>query len=331
MSSHVFLPETVLDSIQLHSDHDRWLATWETALWEDTENGSTATSLCLLGVLNELLRKRQVESDWIGILDEYLTDANRTPLAYSEEYGTKLFKFNQWRQSPVHAIHGHWWIRKTIQPSEIDHEFYAQLIIDRIQPSGWIYDPAVSCTGTTTRMKSELTMSVCMAIEVMNSANKISEYAETLQSSLSALPPTGYLSAEYFRIASLEQLNSLHLATTQQDELFASCRAGHSYCDFSLAGKVDDYMGTAKRTSRDQALESPLSTLHALHCVKSLNSSSTEDVIATARDYARVLDENPLDIPAFRMRDLEPLFGPGVTPLELMAASSIVNMFRENS
>ena len=88
-------------------------------------------------------------------------------------------------------------------------------------------------------------------------------------------------------------------------------------------------MGTAKRTARDQALESPISTLHTLYLAKSLSSELEENVIAVAKDYGRSLHDNPLDIPAFRMRDLEALFGPGVTPLELMAASSLVNISGE--
>ena len=329
MTKHIFLPLTDLTSVTLQGKHHTWLTNWETEVWEGIENGDTAISECLLGALNEILQKRKIESDWPGILEGYLTDSDGSPLAYSEPYGGRLFKYNQWKQTTVFAIHAHWWIRNLADPSSIDHTFYAQMIIDRIQSSGWVYDPGVSCTGTSTRMKSEMTMSLCMAAEILSAASNLGEYKDRFQSALVSLSPTNFVSAEYFRLAALEQLESTHLMTTNIDELITASRVGKGYCDFSLSAKVDDYMGTAKRTARDQALESPISTLHTLYLAKSLSSELEENVIAVAKDYGRSLHDNPLDIPAFRMRDLEALFGPGVTPLELMAASSLVNISGE--
>ena len=79
-------------------------------------------------LLAEILLYGKDKTDWLGILNAYLLDNTGNPLAYSEEYGKKLYKFSQWKQIPVHAVHTHWWIGKFYGIKDEKQYVYSDLI-----------------------------------------------------------------------------------------------------------------------------------------------------------------------------------------------------------
>src|SRR5687768_16682660 len=109
MIHHIFLPTLDIDHVTLLPEHEAWLKSWLQSIEPNIENGDIAASVCLQGVISEVLLYRRVISDWVGIMDEYLTVEGK-PLAYSENYGKRLYQFAFWAQSEVHAIHARWWI-----------------------------------------------------------------------------------------------------------------------------------------------------------------------------------------------------------------------------
>jgi hypothetical protein len=87
-------------------------------------------------------------------------------------------------------------------------------------------------------------------------------------------------------------------------------------------------MGTEKRSGRDAAVHSPLSAVHTQYLAGFCQGSTQEAVRARLREFARHLYKNPMDIPAFKIRDLVDIpFGTDVSPLEVIAASSIINSY----
>jgi len=95
--------------------------------------------------------------------------------------------------------------------------------------------------------------------------------------------------------------------------------------DFAMKSKVDAYMGTAKRTARDKPIHSPLIACH----VAVLSSKVDDDaekaaVLERLMNYAQNLAQDPLDIPAFQMRDVPIPFGADITPIEATCASRLI-------
>src|SRR5689334_12014828 len=73
MRQHIFLPTLDIEQITLLPEHETWLRTWLQEIEPDIERGDVAASMCLQGVISELLLNRHVLTDWVGIMDEYLT------------------------------------------------------------------------------------------------------------------------------------------------------------------------------------------------------------------------------------------------------------------
>ena len=142
---------------------------------------------------------------------------------------------------------------------------------------------------------------------------------------LSSAPMSGYLSAEYFRLRSLQILNCVELAPSCLSEVF-ECEAGEGYCDFSVDSKVDDYMGTKKRTSRDKAEHSAISGLHAQHISRFCDEDIQISVRLKLKSFGQYLIANPLGIPAFKMRDIDIPFGTDLSPFEIIGASYIISI-----
>ena len=63
---------------------------------EKIEQGDISSSMCLQGVFIELLLNRRPIHDWIEIMDNYLLTEDDIPIAYSENFGKRLFNFNFW-------------------------------------------------------------------------------------------------------------------------------------------------------------------------------------------------------------------------------------------
>ena len=131
MVSHIFLPELNLQPGHMIPDHQLYLSGWHEEAVQKAEDGDVSASMCLQGALIELVQFGHLTQDWIGIFDEYLTDANRTPIAYSEKFGRRLFGFeSQAKQSTILAIHTRWWI-DSIQKGAVavEHDRYAEMLL----------------------------------------------------------------------------------------------------------------------------------------------------------------------------------------------------------
>lgn len=329
MIKYIMLPDIDFSELRLLPHYRQWLVDWLKNIEGEVEDGVISTSLCVQGVLTEMLIYRKCQTDWNGILQVYLKNDLGKPLAYSQEYGKKLYRFNQWEQSPIHAVHAHWWIEKLTGASKKDLDIYSHFTEELVQPSGWIYNPEVSKTNPRTRMKSELMMSLAMGIEILNYHDSVVDKKELFEALLSSVPMTGYLSAEYFRLKALDYLGMIHLAPSNVSDVITICEAGEGFCDFSIASKVDDYMGTAKRVSRDKALHSAISSLHANYIAARCSSDTVDMVNSKLRGFCTHLISRPFDIQAFRMRDIDVPFGTDVSAFEVMGASHIVSNWKE--
>jgi hypothetical protein len=321
MTTHLFLPNLTLKGFTLLPEHKTWLTEWLQELETSLEAGDIAASLCLQGAISELALHDALRTDWLGVMDEYLLRDGK-PIAYSEQYAKRLYQFTQWVQTEVHAIHARQWIEKASwQAASLD---YPVLIEELIQPSGWIYNPAVSPTGLRTRMKSEYLMSLAMGVEILSQSPILDRNRTQFEAALSDTPITGYLSAEYFRQHALEVLGATRLAPTAIDAVINSCEVGEGYCDFDVKAKIDDYMGTAKRVSRDIPVHSAISSLHALSLSFLCEEAEQERVNTRLDSFSKHLVANPMNIQSFRMREIDIPFGTGLSPLEIVAASGII-------
>lgn len=211
MLKHPVLPNVDLSALRLLDVHAEWLQAWLREIDTEVENGVVSSALCLQGLLSEVALYRQPRRHWAEVAEEYLTAANGFPIAYSEKYGLKLHKFERlWEQVTVHAVYSRWWVESYYQTSaSID---FGRLIETFIQPDGWIYNPSVSPTRFRYRMKSEYFMSLALGVEILKAAGFSADHQAQFESTISAHPLTGYLSAEYFRLAALDQLNARRLA-----------------------------------------------------------------------------------------------------------------------
>jgi hypothetical protein len=321
MTTHLFLPNLTLTGLTLLPEHRAWLTAWLQELETSCEAGDIAASLCLQGAISELALHGALQTDWLGVMDEYLLRDGK-PIAYSEQYGKRLYQFTHWIQTEVHAIHARQWIEKAAgQTASLD---YPVLIEELIQPSGWIYNPAISPTGLRTRMKSEYLMSLAMGVEILSPSPILDRNRAHFEAVLSDTPITGYLSAEYFRQYALEVLGATQLAPAAINAVINSCEVGEGYCDFDVKAKVDDYMGTAKRVSRDIPVHSAISGLYALSLSSLCDEAEQERVSARLDSFGRHLIADPMDIQPFKMREIDIPFGTGLSPLETVAASGII-------
>lgn len=327
--NHLFLPDININSIELLPEHEEWLKTWLYEVEQDIENGDTASSICLQGIISELVLFKEIRTDWLGILKEYLRDEIGNPIAYSREFGKRLYKFDgQWLQTPVHAAYTHWWIEKLLygQPNDA----YCNLIEGFIQDNGWIYNPSVSPTNVRTRMKSELLMSFAMGIEMLNSANRLTPYKEKFEATLVGYPMTGFIAAEYFRLKALQEIGIIGLLPATVGSMIRLCEAGQGYCDFAVQDKVDDYMGTAKRIQRDKVIHSPMVTLYANQLSNYCAAECRHNINTKVISFGGHLHKNPLDVPAFRMRDIDIPFGTDLSPFEIISSSHIIGLYHKS-
>ncbi len=322
MTTHIFLPTIRLEKSSFLPEHEAWLTTWLQNVEQDVERGDIAASVCLQGAISEVMLFGRPQTDWIGIMDDFLVKDEK-PIAYSEEYGKRLYKFAFWIQTEVHAIHARWFIELLCNSkSAFD---YVALIEDLIQPSGWIYNSLVSPTGLRTRMKSEYLMSLAMGIEILAAHNSLETQKPVFEGLISAENLTGYLSAEHFRLSALSVLDALNLRPVNIESILSPCEVGEGYCDFNVKAKVDDYMGTAKRIGRDIPVHSGMSTLHAISIASVCNDEMKNLVSERVNNFGNHIKNNPFDIQSFRMREIDIPFGTGLSPFEIIAVSGIIN------
>lgn len=327
------LPGVKLTTGFSHTVFERYLRDWREDSVRRAESGDVAASVCLQATVIDIVLDGHAQQDWISVMDDHLTSDGR-PIAYSQAYGNRLHKFaGQHLQPTLHAIHTRWWIEQVAQPNGADHEKFAKLALAKQQPDGLVYDADVSATILQHRMQIELCASMAMAIEIIDAADLLTDslraqFAASI-SDPSLVPPRGFMTTEQFRLAALRHLG--------HEELFPVGIAHHlrgcaenldvGWCDFAVAAKTDTYMGSPKRISRDAPVHSPLVACHVRRLISKIDCAHGQE---TARErlakYARHLNQNPLDIPAFAMRDNTLPFGADITPLEAVGASWLISL-----
>ena len=333
MSSHIFLPGLRLQLGRLIPAHQLYLSEWHEEAVQKADSGDVSASICLQGALIELVQFGHLTHDWIGIFDEYLTGDDCAPIAYSEKYGQRLYGFeSQAKQATILSIHTRWWI-ESIQKGAlgVEHDRYAAMLLPRKLMHGLIYDHDVSETILRHRMKTELTMSLAYSLEIIGAANRLlNELKAQITASLvdyRKCPPSGYMSTEYFRLQALRMLGAANHFPVGIEGAIDACAANLEvgYCDFSMADKRDAYMGTAKRTARDKPIHSPLTACHVSALTEVIDDTSARDRInKRLGEYSRHLNKQPMDIPAFQMRDVPIPFGADRTPIEVLCASHLI-------
>jgi hypothetical protein len=140
-------------------------------------------------------------------------------------------------------------------------------------------------------------------------------------------PQVGYMTSESFRLSALRTLGHEALFPTGIGESIEACAEGLDvgWGDFSMKSKVDAYMGTAKRTGRDKQIHSPLVACHVTALAGKIEDAAKKaSALERLSAYARHLASEPLDIPAFQMRDVPIPFGEDITPIEALSASHLI-------
>lgn len=335
MAVHPLLPAVVLEPGFINPAFERYLREWREKAIAEADDGVTASSVCQQAVLVDLVLDGRIQHDWLSIMDDLLVRAGH-PLAYSPNFGKRLHKFEaQYQQSTVHSIHTRWWVETLSKPADVDHGHFAALILAKKRDDGLIYDADVSETILRHRMKAELSMSAVMGAEILSAAGLLTDALRAeLATSLCdprKVPPLGYMTSEQFRLAALRLLGHEEQFPVGIGEHIEACEVGleRGWGDFSMGSKVDAYMGTAKRTSRDKPIHSPLVACHvAVLSAKVDDPAKRAAIMDRLTVYARGLEENPLDIPAFQMRDVPIPFGADLTPIEAVCASRLIANLR---
>jgi len=317
---HAILPGISCTKINLCKEHKEWIKDWLDTLDTEIGNDIISSSNCVAGFLAECLVNGSPKTDWLGLMKDQLEE-DGVPLSYSEEFGKRLYKFNHWKQVTVHAIYGRWWIETNLGNPNPQ---WAKIIDGLIQPNGWIYNPEVSPTNIRTRMQSELFMSFSMGCEILSDAKMIRDESKFVSPIISK-PLTNYVSSEYFRCRALKTLGMKNQMVVGVEKILPKCKTAPGFADFSVADKIDDYMGVAKRSSRDLAIFSPVSTVQALRLAEDcgIDTSTIGHWLEETKSH---LEKNPLEIPSLRMRDLDAAFGEGRTIYEIIAAAHLMEL-----
>lgn len=331
MTTHLLIPDLTLSTDACRPVYTDYLKQWRENAVVAADKGEVAASICLQATFADLVLSGAPKHDWLGLMDEFLMHEG-APLAYSQAFAARLYGFDaQYRQSTIHAIHTRWWIETLCAPAKTDHERFARMIADKTQSDGLIYDFDVSGTILRHRMKSELTLSAAMGTEILLAAKRLDEAgALKLATNLSdqkKCPSLGYLGMEYFRLHALRNLGHEALFPVGIEAAISSCSVGLAvgWCDFAMTGKVDAYMGTAKRTGRDKPIHSPLSARHVNSLSAKVQSEDAKaKIVERLHAYSSHLAESPMDIPAFQMRDVPIPFGADRTPIEVICASGLI-------
>jgi hypothetical protein len=337
MINHLILPGVPIQKGLFHPAFEQYLREWHEQVIKDADDGLIAASICLQSVFIDLVLEGRVRHDWLSIMDDLLTNAGHL-IAYSISYGKKLHNFDaQYLQSTIHSIHTRWWIEKLLNPERLDHEKYASLILTKKSTNGLIYDAEISKTILRHRMKAELSMSAAMGVEILLEAGKLND---ALRNELSIslcdplkVPPCIYITSEQFRLAALQILKHEEQFPAGIEEKIEACTEGlpYGWNDFPIMSKVDAYMGTAKRTTYDKPIHSPLVACHVAVLSKKVEEQTKrEEIMNRLNVYSKKLAENPLDIPAFQMRDIPIPFGADLTPIEAICTSWLIANLKNN-
>lgn len=323
MRKYLIFPGRLDGDLNLLPEWRNWIENWLYDLNERVERGCISSTECVQGALCEIALHGGTASDWLSVERKLLRDEECRPMAYSHNYGRRLSHFEgQWRQMTVYAIYNSFWLSELQGEKNIAK--YQRLIYNLIQPDGFIYNPSVSDTQRRNRMKSELLMSLAMGTELLSLEKMKRGMRERFEAVLACMPMTNSISAEYFRYQALQNIGCLRQYPEGLGKLLRKCEAFEGYHDFCVLDKTDDYMGTKKRTQHDVSIHSPLIAAMAqeLSCLG--EECLRQGVRERLHRYALNLERNPLEIPAFQMREIPVPFGQGVTPFEILAAAALV-------
>jgi len=332
VTAHIFLPGIRLRTIPLVPEHEKYLREWRTAALACADDGDVCASMVLQAAFIELSTNGHLTTDWLGIFDACLTGENDWPLAYSARYGKRLYGFeNQAVQSTIVAAHTRWWLEGLHDPGGVDHARYGHWLLEQKYRDGLLYDHDVSETILRHRMRTELTMSLAYALEILGAAGLLSAaLKDDILASLAdprRIPPSRYMSTEYFRRRALESLGAINHFPVGELDAIEACATDLAvgFGDFAMADKRDSYMGTAKRTGRDKPIHSPLSACHVMALLAFVQDAEAKGRIETRLvDYNEHLRAHPMDIPAFQMRDVHVPFGADKTPIEVICAAHLI-------
>lgn len=334
MISHLVVPGVKLQKNLIQKSYLEYVNDWREVIRNNCESGIIAATECIQGALIDIAIDGKLVFDWLSVMEDLLT-VNNVPVAYSKEYSEQLSRFNnQYVQSTINAIHTRWWIERFIDSKKVDHNKFSSLILSKKQSNGLIYDAEISGTILRHRMKTELTFSAALSVEILLDANSLSKnLCDELSTSLcdlTKIPLLGYMSCEQYRLSALRYLSHEEQFPVGIGDYIESCAIGLEYGwnDFTIASKVDAYMGTAKRVSRDKAIHSPLVACHVFILSDKIEDQVQRDEVqARLKKYADYLAMNPNDIPAYQMRDVPVAFGSDITPLEAICASWLIQRF----
>ncbi len=330
MSHHLLVAGRLPSGPEMVEPMRVYLTEWlENDLRPRIKTGDCAMSELLTGAVAEQALSGSISRDWVEAMDRWLSrPSDGAPLAYSEAFGRRLCGFqDQWEQVTIHSVHSRWWVEcGTAGEDCVDHERFVDILATK-DSGGWIYDGDVSPTTTRHRMKSELFLGLAMALEIYGAANRLPDVKASAVMALEGQPASGYVSAEYFRLRALAVLGRPDLVPDGVTRGLEACALADGVCDFDVAAKIDPYMGTRKRVGRDVTVRSPISTAQAVAVFESLGCDSSSRVLVAAEAFADDLSSAvDLDsvVEPFRMRDVPVPFGPGLTPLEVLNAASLV-------
>ena len=241
--------------------------------------------------------------------------------AYSYEFASQLYKFEgQSKQNDVYTEYYHW-IISVINGNDLTNQKINN-IKEYVENSGYIYNKNNSDTQEKYRMKSELLSQTLMALEIFQ--NKAPTPKNTFRI-LEKKHITPYISAEYMR----SRIAGLINRPTPHDKndvlhLLENCKSEYGLCDFDSKNKKDDFMGSKKRSERDQTIFSPLATLHGIYLCETVGLTELKkDLIDETKKF---FDIYSIDIPYYVMRDIPINFGPGNTILESIAMQVILSL-----
>ncbi len=332
MTAHLFLPGIRLHPIPLVPEHEKYLREWRAATLTCADDDDVCASMCLQAAFIELSTDGRLTTDWLGIFDTCLTGANGAPLAYSPKFAARLYGFgNQAIQSTITAAHTRWWLEGLRNAATVNHGRYGQWLLEQKYRDGLLYDYDVSGTILRHRMRTELTMSLAYALEILFHGGLVDDaLRDDILASLAdakRVPPSRYMSTEYFRRRALEALGAINHFPVGELDAIEACATDLAvgFGDFAMADKRDSYMGTAKRTARDKPIHSPLSACHVTALLPFVQDTDTKARIeARLAAYCEHLRAHPLDIPAFQMRDIHVPFGADKTPIEVLCAAHLI-------
>lgn len=286
----------------------------------NAENENASASDIFSCALAEYSLKGKISSSWLEIFKSLLIDKESgLPLEYNKKYSEKLWQFNHWNQTTIHSIYVYWFLLSISDQFKNEVKSAVKMSQQLIQPSGFVYNPAVSETNLRTRMRSELFMGVCQAIEIQSNGTNQDDLKKIYSPALQSINDVKYISAEFFRQKSFQFLKLQNPYFPNYNELLKNCGLDYGFSDYDVNSKVDDYMGTAKRVNRDKSIFSPVITLmsETLTLEKNKNPS-----LISAYKY---LSEKPNSLPHFVVRDIEYSFGPSITVIETLATVEILS------